>query len=65
MLNAALGGVIEHGIAHILTSLVISHHLQFVLSLVLSICLKLFEHIENIRLGSHRQNTAISGIVVD
>ena len=64
-LNATLGGEIEHGIAHVFASLVISQHLQFVLSLVLSICLELLESIENIRLGSNGQDKAISGIVID
>ena len=65
VLNATLGGEIEHGIAHVFTSLVISQHLQFVLSLVLSIHLELLESVENIRIGLNGQDKAISGIVVD
>ena len=63
--NAALGGEIDEGIAHILPSLVIAQDLDLSLALVLSKGLERLKGLKSLGLGLQRDNKAKSRVVVD
>ena len=65
VLNTTLSCELEHDIADILPSLIITQYFDLLLRLVLCKCLKLLKSIENIWFGTNGQNEVISQIVVN
>jgi len=64
-LDTTLVGEGEHGIAHILPSLVISQCFDPPFSLVLCKCFKLLKSIEKVRFGLNWEHKAVPGIIID
>jgi hypothetical protein len=64
-LYTALVGECEHGIAHVLPSLVISQRFDPPFRLVLCKRLKLLKSVENVRFGPNGEHKAISRVIVD
>ena len=59
-LNTTLSHELEHGVAHILSSLVIVQCFDLPLILVLCKCLKLFKSVKYVQFGMNGQNEMIS-----
>jgi hypothetical protein len=64
-LYTALVGECEHGIAHVLPSLVISQRFDPPFRLVLCKRLKLLKSVENVRFGPNGEHKAISRVIID
>ena len=65
LLNTILGGEFEHGLAHVLPSLVILQSFDASFGLILCTCLELLECIENVRFGMNWDHKLISRVVVN